>query len=72
MRRLIYSDGTLVVSCETFADSSTFRYIVDGKTAGVIVFLWLWIFMAFYVVLKKPKMAIVFVFHSLCSRTCAN
>lgn len=25
-------------------------YIVDGHTAGVIVFLWLWIFLAFYLV----------------------
>lgn len=30
-------------------------YIVDGKLPGVIVFLWLWIFMAFYVVLKTPR-----------------
>lgn len=34
-------------------------YIVDGHTAGVIVFLWLWIFCAFYVVLKMPKFVIV-------------
>lgn len=34
-------------------------YIVDGNTAGVIVFLWLWIFLAFYVVLKFPKFVIV-------------
>lgn len=34
-------------------------YIVDGKTAGVIVFLWLWIACAFYFVLKFPKMVIV-------------
>ncbi|EME49428.1 hypothetical protein DOTSEDRAFT_68258 [Dothistroma septosporum NZE10] len=34
-------------------------YIVDGKKPGVIVFLWLWIFMAFYVVLKFPKFVIV-------------
>ena len=34
-------------------------YIVDGKTPGVIVFLWLWITCAFYVVLKMPKFAIV-------------
>ena len=29
-------------------------YIVDGKTPGVIVFLWFWIFCAFYVV-RKPS-----------------
>lgn len=34
-------------------------YIVDGKTPGVIVFLWLWIFLAYYFVLKFPKLAIV-------------
>lgn len=34
-------------------------YIVVGHTAGVIVFLWLWIFLAFYVVLKIPKLIIV-------------
>lgn len=34
-------------------------YIVDGKTPGVIVFLWLWIFCGFYIVLKKPKMILV-------------
>lgn len=33
-------------------------YIVDGHTAGVIVFLWLWIFLAYYVVLKMPKLVI--------------
>ncbi|SMR51033.1 unnamed protein product [Zymoseptoria tritici ST99CH_1E4] len=34
-------------------------YIVDGKTAGVIVFLWLWLFCAFYFLLKFPKLIIV-------------
>lgn len=34
-------------------------YIVDGKTPGVIIFLWLWITCAFYVVLKMPKFIIV-------------
>lgn len=34
-------------------------YIVDGKTPGVIVFLWLWIFCSFYVVFKVPKLIIV-------------
>lgn len=34
-------------------------YIVDGKTAGVIVFLWVWMFCAFYVLLKFPKLIIV-------------
>lgn len=34
-------------------------YIVDGKTAGVIVFLWLWILLAFYFVIKFPKLIII-------------
>lgn len=34
-------------------------YIVDGRTAGVLVFLWLWMFCAFYVLLKTPKLIIV-------------
>ncbi|KAF2771153.1 hypothetical protein EJ03DRAFT_349908 [Teratosphaeria nubilosa] len=34
-------------------------YIVDGHTAGALVFLWLWIFCAFYFVMKFPKMVIV-------------
>ena len=34
-------------------------YIVDGKTPGVIVFLWLWMTCGFYVVIKMPKFVIV-------------
>lgn len=34
-------------------------YIVDGKTGGVIVFLWLWMTGAFYFVLKMPKLIVV-------------
>lgn len=34
-------------------------YIVDGRTPGVIVFLWLWIFCLFYVVFKMPKLVVV-------------
>jgi hypothetical protein len=33
-------------------------YIVDGETPGVIILLWLWIFLAFYVVVKRPKLTI--------------
>ena len=33
-------------------------YIVDGKTPGVIILLWLWIFLAFYMVVKRPKFTI--------------
>ncbi|KAF2215075.1 hypothetical protein CERZMDRAFT_36324 [Cercospora zeae-maydis SCOH1-5] len=31
-------------------------YIVDGKTAGVIVFLWFWLFLAFYILLKQKTL----------------
>jgi hypothetical protein len=31
-------------------------YIVDGKTPGVIVFLWLFIFITFYFLYKYPRM----------------
>ena len=34
-------------------------YIVDGKTPGVLVFLWLWVFAAFYFVIKFPRLVIV-------------
>ncbi|KAI5369974.1 Putative ER transporter, 6TM [Septoria linicola] len=33
-------------------------YIVDGHTAGVIVFLWLWMFLAFYILLKQKTLLI--------------
>lgn len=47
--------GTLVAMIAAYI----IWYIVDGKTPGVIVFLWFWIFLAYYVVLKFPKLAIV-------------
>lgn len=34
-------------------------YIVDGRTPGVIVFLWLWMTCAYYIVLKVPKYVII-------------
>lgn len=34
-------------------------YIVVGHVGGVLVFLWLWIFCAFYVVIKMPKLLVV-------------
>jgi hypothetical protein len=34
-------------------------YIPDGHTAGVLVFQWLWIMLAFYPVFKMPKYIIV-------------
>ena len=34
-------------------------YIPVGNIPGVIVLLWLWIFLAFWVVLKMPKFVIV-------------
>lgn len=34
-------------------------YIVDGHTAGVIVFLFLFIFVEFYFLLKFPRFVVV-------------
>ena len=34
-------------------------YIVVGKTGGVFVFLWLWIFCCYYIIVKLPKFTIV-------------
>lgn len=33
-------------------------YIVDGKTAGVICFLWLAIFLEFYFLLRYPRFTV--------------
>ena len=42
-----------------------FRYIVDGKAPGVIVFLFVWIFSCFYMVIKKPHLVIVGIISSI-------
>ena len=34
-------------------------YIVDGKTPGIFIFLWIWIMIAFYPILKMPKFLII-------------
>ena len=34
-------------------------YIVVGNAAGVIVFLWIWMLMGFYALLKYPKFVVV-------------
>jgi hypothetical protein len=34
-------------------------YIVVGNAAGVIVFLWLWMLIGFYALLKFPKFVVV-------------
>ncbi|GAB7358451.1 hypothetical protein MBLNU230_g2515t2 [Neophaeotheca triangularis] len=47
--------GTFIAMCA----SLVIWYIVNGHAPGVIVFLWLWLFGAFYVVLKYPKYIIV-------------
>lgn len=47
--------GTFVAMCGAYV----IWYIVDGHTAGVIVFLWLWMTCCFWIVLKKPKLVIV-------------
>lgn len=41
-------------------------YIVVGHAAGVIVFLWLWMLIGFYALLKFPKFVVV---GKLCSIT---
>ncbi|KAK4955886.1 hypothetical protein LTR10_006825 [Elasticomyces elasticus] len=63
---LIAMASTTVCYYLTIADPRLFQigayaiwYIVDGHVAGVIVFLWLWMFVAFYFVLKYPKLVIV-------------
>ena len=34
-------------------------YIVDGKTGGVIVFLWFFIFVEIYFILKFPRFIVI-------------
>jgi len=34
-------------------------YIVVGHAAGVLVFLWIWMLMGFYALLKFPKFVVV-------------
>jgi hypothetical protein len=40
-------------------------YIVVGNAAGVIVFLWLWMLIGFYALLKFPKFVVVGKLHIL-------
>lgn len=47
--------GTFVAMCASYV----IWYIVDGKTAGVIVFLFLWIASCFYIVLKMPRFVVI-------------
>ncbi|KAK0315294.1 hypothetical protein LTR82_012621 [Friedmanniomyces endolithicus] len=47
--------GTLVAMLGSYI----IWYIVDGHAAGAIVFLWLWMCCAYYVILKFPKLIIV-------------
>jgi uncharacterized membrane protein YccC len=49
--------GTLIASILSFV----IWYIVDGKTGGVIVTLFLFTFIEFYFVIKYPKYIVVFV-----------
>lgn len=34
-------------------------YIVVGNAAGVLVFLWIWMLICFYALLKFPKFVVV-------------
>jgi hypothetical protein len=43
--------GTCLATAATFV----IYYIVDGHTAGIIVFLWLWVSMGMWVLLKRPN-----------------
>lgn len=47
--------GTLVAGVA----SLVVWYIVDRRTAGVIVFLWIWMACGFYIVLKRPAFVVV-------------
>ena len=47
--------GTFLAMCT----SLIIWYIVDGHTAGVIVFLFLFSFFEFYVILKYPRLTVI-------------
>jgi len=47
--------GTFIAMCA----SLVVYYIVDGHPAGVLVFEFIWIACAYWVVVKKPKLVIV-------------
>lgn len=42
-------------------------YIVDGKTAGVLVFEFIWVFGAFWIVVKRPRFIVVGIISSVTS-----
>ena len=44
-------------------------YIVVGNAAGVIVFLWIWMLIGYYALLKFPKFVVVGKFHILTTMT---
>jgi len=47
--------GTFVAMCASFV----VYYIVNGHTAGVLVFEFIWITCAYWIVVKKPKLVVV-------------
>lgn len=47
--------GTLIAMTASYI----IWYIVDGKAAGVIVFLFLWMCVGYYAVLKMPKAPVI-------------
>lgn len=42
-------------------------YIVDGQTAGVLVFEFIWIFCCFWVLVKRPRFVVVAIISSITS-----
>lgn len=48
----------VAVTAVAMVGSYIIWYIVDGHTAGVLVFLWLWTFCCFYIVVKMPKLIV--------------
>lgn len=47
--------GTSVATAATFV----VYYIVDGHTAGILVFTYIWVCMCFYIVVKYPRFIVV-------------
>lgn len=55
--------GTALATVITFV----IWYIVDGKAAGVLVFEFIWIFCAFWIVVKRPRFIVVGIISSVTS-----
>lgn len=52
----VFSFGLRIIgTCAAMVTSFIIYYIVDGHTAGVLVFFWFFVMWGFYIVLKYPK-----------------